>query len=417
MIRFFLSSSLLMVLVSSFALLVGSTQPASGGQTFEEGYFKLWPNGTIPVYISQAFDKYVLIGPHKRVKAEKKIRDGLSTWRNETNFAIRFKEILQIPQDESARFVYILTPEEFAKRTGLDVPEGCGSWGPQPQGATYIFLTIPDCINMPSILHESGHAIGLGHEHMRTDRYLYMEYNDNYQPPYEIPQDAPVGFFDYFSIMHIWGVQDNSTSLSPDVNWPTHPEVLSEGDIDTVKALYAFDIQPDKDIIGGDYASFSMSPLDFNPHRDCQLACAADVRCKAYTYAAKGTLGTDALCFLKNDDSIPFSDQLGLRSGKRKYQGSFAVARHVDLFGGQLSYGVVPMPDKLLNGYNCKELCAQDSRCDAYTYDPGWDSGIGTCYKKSYKPMQGEPPFRYEERWSFMSGVIRKWYPKYIPLP
>ena len=412
MIKFVFSSLFLVALVSSLGLLVGSTQPVSAGMSFKEGqWWALWDKGEIPVVISNTFTS----------KQKNTIKREMSAWEKETNYAIRFRSLNLL----DTRYVYIVTHHEYEELT-LDYEQGpCGSWGPQPEGEgpTYIWLTKPNpflnqpgCINKPSILHESGHAIGLGHEHLRPDRDLYMSFDAGYVP--DPTEDAPVGFFDYFSIMHSWGVLDNSTPLASGISWTPPPTDLSEGDIDTVRALYAFDIHIESDIVGGDFANFPL--VRGATQRDCQLACAADVRCKAYTYDARGVLpwnNVDSRCFLKNDDSIEFSYGPGLTSGKRKkgQQGSFGVARHVDLFGGQISLGVVHMPNNLLNGDNCKDLCVDDADCDAFTFEAGENSG--TCFKKTHNPDSSEQHFTYVRQPGFLSGVVRRWEPRHYWLP
>ncbi len=380
--------------------LVGSTLPVYAGMSFEErlGFLSLWPGGRIPVLISDHFtsDQQRLV-----------IRPALGNWEANTRWAIQFST----PLATDTRYLFILPRSWFMKIRGEANPPTCGSWGPQPKGATYLWLTPPDCINPWSVTHEVGHAIGLGHEHLRPDRQFYMTIKASNPDPVE---NAPVGFFDYFSIMHSQPVLDVSTPRSSSVPlpWKT-PSGPSNGDIDTVRALYAFEIRFNSDIVGGDYANFPLVPEA--TQRDCQLACAADIRCKAYTYAGTGVLpgnNRSPHCYLKGDGHAipPFSDRVGLNihSGKRKgdQPGSFGAARHVDLFGGQISGGVLTMPNNVLNGKNCKELCLSDPRCHAYTFAPGWNSG--TCYMKSHNPdLPNEPQFKYVQHPGYLSGVVR----------
>jgi hypothetical protein len=383
-------------LLLCLSFLVGSARPIYAGMSFEErlDYMSLWPGGRIPIVISS---KFIIDG-----KIDTAIAAALYAWGVQTHAAIQF------PYKTAAdnRYLYILTPEEFKDRTKETAPSVCGSWGPQTQKVTYLWLTKPNCLNLWSVFHELGHTIGLGHEHLRPDRAGYMTIKAC-NPDFR--ENAPVGFFDYFSIMHSEPVLQNSTSRSSFPSpWNT-PKTLSKGDIDTVRALYAFDIRPNSDIFGCDYADFPLFPE--STQRDCQLACAADVRCTAYTYAAIGVLAggnPDPHCYLKgNGRPIPgFTDRLNFHSGKRKkgQEGSFGAARHVDLVGGQISGGVVNMPNNVLKGKNCKELCWEDPKCQAYTFAPGWESG--TCYKKSHNPPPGQPRFKYMRQRDYLSGVI-----------
>jgi hypothetical protein len=190
MIRSIFSSSLLLALVCSLGLLLGPPQPVSAGLGGEEepgplpGYFSLWPEGRMDVLISKSFTK-----PEKRM-----IALALLTWGYATEHAVRFYEISQKPASPDSRYVHILTPSEFAAETGEAQPTGCGSWGPHTNGPTYLWLQQPDCPNdLPSILHESGHTIGLGHEHLRLDRNFYMGFIGNFLPPDDPPQKRTRG--------------------------------------------------------------------------------------------------------------------------------------------------------------------------------------------------------------------------------
>jgi hypothetical protein len=57
------------------------------------------------------------------------------------------------------------------------------------------------------------------------------------------------------------------------------------------------------DRYGGDYHSFELKRGD--GEEICKTACAADNRCRAWTYARPGYVGKDAHCFLKKDIKPP----------------------------------------------------------------------------------------------------------------
>ena len=57
------------------------------------------------------------------------------------------------------------------------------------------------------------------------------------------------------------------------------------------------------DRYGGDYRSFELKRGDGD--EICKAACAADNRCRAWTFARAGYIGKDAHCFLKKDIKPP----------------------------------------------------------------------------------------------------------------
>jgi hypothetical protein len=57
------------------------------------------------------------------------------------------------------------------------------------------------------------------------------------------------------------------------------------------------------DRFGGDYKNFELQASDGD--EACKAACAADNKCRAWTYARPGYAGKDAQCFLKKDIKPP----------------------------------------------------------------------------------------------------------------
>ena len=62
-------------------------------------------------------------------------------------------------------------------------------------------------------------------------------------------------------------------------------------------------IETSIDRFGGDYKSFDLKSGDGDDA--CKAACAADTKCRAWTYARAGYVGKEALCFLKKDIKPP----------------------------------------------------------------------------------------------------------------
>jgi len=58
------------------------------------------------------------------------------------------------------------------------------------------------------------------------------------------------------------------------------------------------------DRFGGDYKSFDLKSSDGGDDA-CKAACAADNKCRAWTYARPGYAGKEAHCFLKKDIKPP----------------------------------------------------------------------------------------------------------------
>jgi PAN domain-containing protein len=63
-------------------------------------------------------------------------------------------------------------------------------------------------------------------------------------------------------------------------------------------------IETSIDRFGGDYKSFDLKSSDGGDDA-CKAACAADNKCRAWTYARPGYAGKDAHCFLKKDIKPP----------------------------------------------------------------------------------------------------------------
>ncbi|UPJ54576.1 PAN domain-containing protein [Bradyrhizobium sp. 200] len=62
-------------------------------------------------------------------------------------------------------------------------------------------------------------------------------------------------------------------------------------------------IETSIDRFGGDYKSFDLKSGDGDDA--CKAACAADNKCRAWTYARPGYAGKEAHCFLKKDIKPP----------------------------------------------------------------------------------------------------------------
>ena len=97
--------------------------------------------------------------------------------------------------------------------------------------------------------------------------------------------------------------------------WMLLPEIYRTGDSDdpAVKGplreiverlgAQAASVRRAIDRFGGDYKSFDLKSSDGDDA--CKAACAADNKCRAWTYARPGYAGKEAHCFLKKDIKPP----------------------------------------------------------------------------------------------------------------
>gem|GEM_PF-3512149 len=135
------------------------------------------------------------------------------------------------------------------------------------------------------------------------------------------------------------------------------------------------------DRYGGDYKAFHAASRE-----DCMTSCAADLRCRAYTY---NSVFADNNCWLKSTVSSPTSCQ-NCGSGV-KSQGEPNVSRRGVGFAAWST--TVPA----LDAYKCADYCRKNPKCIAYTYSPTttvcWQSEVRT---EGQSFTGGDPAAEYE---------------------
>ena len=188
---------------------------------------QVWPNGLVPYHVDAALDPAIASDIELAV--------------NEWN---RAAGITLFPVSEKS------LPADYLH---FQPGSGCASWVGFRGGAQEVWLS--GACSAGSIMHEIGHALGLEHEHTRSDRDQYIEILwGNIDPVkrhnFDISNRRGVllGEYDYGSIMH-YGLTHFSQNGLPtvralqDTNQTIGQRHLpSAGDINSVASLYASDL-------------------------------------------------------------------------------------------------------------------------------------------------------------------------------
>lgn len=157
-------------------------------------------------------------------------------WTSQTRLQI-------LPRTNQADYV------QFVRATGAGAV--CESSAIGMAGGTQSIQVLDGC-TAGMMAHELGHAFGLQHEQVRTDRnsFVTVMYENVDKRRYLNFEQAPflnrsIGYYDYGSIMHygakIFGVEDSDTIETVPVGIPIGQRTaLSAGDIDGVSRVYGF---------------------------------------------------------------------------------------------------------------------------------------------------------------------------------
>lgn len=137
---------------------------------------------------------------------------------------------------------------------------------------------------------------------------------------------------------------------------------LSEGPVQGMAPL-----EGATDRHGSDYYHFTTRAPD-----DCAEACARDERCLAFTYVRAGVQGRLPVCWLKTHVPGPAHNECCV-SGVKVFEGPAAPAPeasgpmgpdewNIGRDGSDYAHFIVAAPGQ------CREACARDGRCRAFTY-------------------------------------------------
>lgn len=190
---------------------------------------KRWPNAVIPYAVSNALTS----------ATKSWIQAAIAHWSNNT--PMKFVLLDESNKNQYSDYV------EFVEGSG------CSSYigrqgGRQP-------ITLSTACSQGNIVHEIGHAIGLYHEHARSDRDEYVQIMwDNipaergYNFQKQINGANDIGPYDFGSIMHYgaYAFSNNGEKTIQPIN-PSNAHIgqrmaLSSGDITAVNAMYATDL-------------------------------------------------------------------------------------------------------------------------------------------------------------------------------
>ena len=146
-------------------------------------YGRIWPNGVVPYRLNDSLSE----------NTKSRVRDAVAHWNS-------FRAVTLVERTSSNAGAY----PDFVDFVNDD---RCASWiGYQGTGAQSIYTG--DKCSTGTMIHEIGHALGLLHEHTRSDRDQYVQIHwDRIDPDMHINFEVIdgsilLGEYDYGSIMH-----------------------------------------------------------------------------------------------------------------------------------------------------------------------------------------------------------------------
>ena len=172
----------------------------------------LWPEGVIPYVIDEALPADVA----------STIKAAIAEWNRKT--VIRL-----VPHSRETDYVRFVPSDHCASRVGRSGGEQLVWLGQGPPC---------DARLIAPVIHEIGHAVGLGHEHQRSDRDEFVTVSHSDVDPqlrqWHTATRRPGSPYDWRSTMHY--SSSALESIPPGIEIPS--EGLSAGDIDGVARLY-----------------------------------------------------------------------------------------------------------------------------------------------------------------------------------
>jgi len=210
--------------VNSYGNLIQADKRGLGQSTV----FDRWTNGIIPYQFSAELSTSEIA----------LAREAIEHWNTKT--AVSLVEVTAENRDN------------FPNYLNFEASNGCASFVGMRGGEQQLWIS-SGC-GLGNIIHEIGHAVGLFHEHTRSDRDAFIALrHDNIQPGKEFNFDileagvVLLGEYDYGSIMH-YGESFFSANGKPTINVLDGKSAigqriaLSANDIRSANSLYETDL-------------------------------------------------------------------------------------------------------------------------------------------------------------------------------
>jgi hypothetical protein len=149
---------------------------------------------------------------------------------------------------------------------------------------------------------------------------------------------------------------------------------------------------------GGDYISIQIRSGD---PAACAAACDRDKRCRAWTFSYPTTVGTAAVCWLKDQVRPPVPNSCcvsGIRGSGVIEPRVGVIEYSTDRYGGDYRNFQMPLAAPVTV---CQAACQAEGRCRAWTYlRPGYIGSVARCFLKDRITAPQRKP-------CCISGVVR----------